>query len=463
PSLIILAALLSLVITIVFYRKVSIDSGKKLALQQALVQKNEEIASRIITIQRIASQISSGDYDIRMDADSADSLGALSGSLNSMAESLQYSFALLANKEWLQTGLAGVNNTMVGEKTLSSLVKDSLASVAQHVGAQVGAVYVYQDDNRLHLEGHYAGDKKQLPKVLEVGEGFVGESFAANKTMLLTALPENELTISYATGRTKPVNVYVTPIYRNGTPIGVMELGSIHEFSDKQLEFVLATTEPIGLGIHVAQNRQKLQDLLEETQTQTEELQAQTEELQTQHGELEGMNAELEAQTQKIQASEEELRVQQEELIQANQELEERTSLLEERNEMISDRNREIQKKAEELELSTKYKSEFLANMSHELRTPLNSILLLSRLMADTEDLDKEYVEYASVIQSSGQGLLTLIDEILDLSKIEAGKMHIEIDQVNVPDVIKDLKAMFNPLAKEKKLDFSINQDKMGS
>jgi len=185
---------------------------------------------------------------------------------------------------------------------------------------------------------------------------------------------------------------------------------------------------------------------------------------------LEGLNAELEAQTQRIQTSEEELRVQQEELLQSNQELEERTSLLEEKNQLIQERNLDIQHKAELLEQSTKYKSEFLANMSHELRTPLNSILLLSKLMSDNKELDKEYIEYAEVIQSSGQGLLGLIDEILDLSKIEAGKMKLEFGDINIAEVATDMHSLFNPLAKNKQLDLvididntltSVNTDKM--
>src|SRR5690606_32274881 len=158
--------------------------------------------------------------------------------------------------------------------------------------------------------------------------------------------------------------------------------------------------------------------------------------------------------TQKLQASEEELKVQQEELMQSNQELEERSKLLEEKNHLIVERNLEIQQKAEELALSTKYKSEFLANMSHELRTPLNSILLLSRLMAENpdENLNEEQVESAKVIQSSGNGLLSLIDEILDLSKIEAGKMELDYQKVQTTDIINDLKSLFNPIIKEKDL-----------
>jgi len=243
--------------------------------------------------------------------------------------------------------------------------------------------------------------------------------------------------------------VIALPIKRDRVLLGVLELGSLTALSPLQLEYLEQISSNVGIAIHVSQNRKRLQDFLEETQAQTEELQAQ-------QSELEGLNSELEAQTQKIQTSEEELRVQQEELLQSNQELEERTSLLEERNQLIQERNLEIQEKAHQLEQSTKYKSEFLANMSHELRTPLNSILLLSKLMSENTALDKEYIEYAEVIQSSGQGLLGLIDEILDLSKIEAGKMKLEFEDVSLEEVATDMNSLFLPLAKNKSLELVV-------
>jgi len=194
-------------------------------------------------------------------------------------------------------------------------------------------------------------------------------------------------------------------------------------------------------------NRRRMQELLEETQ-------AQSEELRVQQTELENLNSELEVQAEKLQTSEEELKVQQEELKQANEELEERSGLLEEKNHMISERNLEIQAKADQLTQTTKYKTEFLANMSHELRTPLNSILLLSRLMSENQDknLTTGQLEYAKVIQSSGHGLLSLIDEILDLSKIEAGKMRLEYADVSMKELMHNMNSMFGPVAKEKKI-----------
>jgi signal transduction histidine kinase/CheY-like chemotaxis protein/CHASE3 domain sensor protein len=449
PLLIVLAAMLSILSTVFFYRKVTSEFNERVELFQQLQNLNEETSKRIDTIKDIAAQISTGNYKARLEENSKDGLGSLSGSLNNMAESLQYSFSLLEDKDWLQTGIAKLNDQMVGEKDIQALSQDILTAVIEHTKSFVGAFYILEDDKLLHLVNGYALEIQQKKNRIALGEGLIGQSMQSEKLILLDQIPDNASTISYATGETKPVNVIAFPIMRHGIPMGVIEIASLNVYTPRKLEFLNNISTNIGIALHAAQSRKKLQDFLEETQAQAEELQAQ-------HTELEALNAELEAQTQKIQASEEELRVQQEELLQSNQELEERSSLLEERNQLILDRNNEIKQKAEQLEQSTKYKSEFLANMSHELRTPLNSILLLSKLMADSENLDKEFTEYAAVIQSSGQGLLSLIDEILDLSKIEAGKMELEIDTLTIEELVTDMQSLFSPIAKDKKLDLKI-------
>jgi len=447
PLLIILAAILSLLSTIFFYRKVSGEFNERVSLYQQLQQVNEDTAKRIDTIKSIAHQISTGNYKVRLHESSKDGLGVLSTSLNTMAEALQSSFTQLEDKDWMQTGVATLNDKMVGDKDVPTLCKDVLEAVIDHTKSFVGAFYILEEDQLLHLTSGYALDKKK--NRITIGEGLAGQAFESEKLLLIEKIPNNEATISYATGQTKPTSVVAFPIIRNGLPLGVIELASTSTYTQRKLDFMNNISTNIGIAINAAQNRKKLQDFLEETQAQAEELQAQ-------HTELEALNAELEAQTQRIQASEEELRVQQEELLQSNQELEERSALLEERNQLILERNLEIKQKAEQLEQSTRYKSEFLANMSHELRTPLNSILLLSKLMAESEQLEKEYTEYASVIQSSGQGLLSLIDEILDLSKIEAGKMELEISEVRVEEITADIRSLFMPIAKDKHLDLVI-------
>ncbi|MBB2150215.1 response regulator [Pedobacter gandavensis] len=450
PILIMVAAFLAILITIFFYRKVIFDFNERLKLEEELKKQNEDTERRIEVIREIASKISNGDYEVRADVAGEDGLGSVAVSLNAMAESLKYSFSLLADKEWHQSGIASLNDQMVGEKSVPELANDILESIIGHTHSHVAAFYLLEEESHLELIAGYALLEREKKQTLRLGEGLAGQAWKSAKQILINDIPAEELTISYAAGNTKPRNVVAVPVFRHEELVGVLEIGSLNIFTPLQLEFLNTISTNIGIAIHVSQNRKKLQEFLEETQAQAEELQAQ-------HSELEGLNAELEAQTQKIQTSEEELRVQQEELLQSNQELEERTSLLEEKNQQIQERNLDIQHKAEQLEQSTKYKSEFLANMSHELRTPLNSILLLSKLMSDNKELDEEYIEYAEVIQSSGQGLLALIDEILDLSKIEAGKMKLEFSEVSMTEVATDMRALFTPLAADKKLELELN------
>ncbi len=453
PALIIIAAILSFIITIVSYFRARKDFEQRAALYHELQQKDQDISRRIEIIEGIANKISAGDYKTRVvDENEKDNLGSLSLSLNRMAESLDYSFGLLSDKEWLQAGIAGLNDKMISAADLESLTSAILNFIINYTESQVGALYLQQDEENLQLISSYAlaADKKR--EVIKYGEGLAGQCALERKQMLLRDIPEDDLLISFTSGDAKPKNIIAFPVLFENKIKGVIELGSIEKYSGLDLEYFKSISHNIGIAVNTAQSRIRLQELLEETQ-------AQSEELQVQHGELENLNTELEAQAQKLQASEEELKVQQEELLEANQELEERSKMLEEKNQLIVERNLDIQKKAEELEISTKYKSEFLANMSHELRTPLNSILLLSRLLSENNEknLTDDQVEYAEVIQSSGNGLLSLIDEILDLSKIEAGKMDLEYADTSVKEIMDDMKILFAPIAREKNLELKVD------
>ncbi|MCM5530046.1 response regulator [Parasegetibacter sp. NRK P23] len=450
PVVIVVAAILALLITIMFYARVKADFDQRIILQKALQDKDQEIQDRIESIRAIADKVSAGDYSVRVSDAAGDNLGTLAGNLNKMAASLETSFKRISDNEWVQTGIAKMNNTMIAEEMLEALSDRIVEYVALYTGSQVGALYVKERES-LHFYAGYAYHENSSRAVYHVGEGMVGQAARTGERILLEAIPEEQVAVSFATGDVKPKNIVLVPLKQGYHIKGVLELGSVHPFSERTLSFLEAIAEDLGTAIASAQNRQRLQELLEETQSQAEEL-------QSQHSELENLNTELEAQAQKLQASEEELKVQQEELMQTNQELEERSRLLEERNMLIAERNMEIQTKAEQLELSTKYKSEFLANMSHELRTPLNSILLLSRLMSENNNgnLSPEDVEYAKVIQSAGNGLLSLIDEILDLSKIESGKMELEYGRVAVSDIVRDMRALFEPVAQEKGLELKL-------
>ncbi|MCJ8209075.1 response regulator [Mucilaginibacter sp. RS28] len=445
PVVIVFAAILSFAISIFFYLKVTSDFNERMRLQKALEEKDEETSHRIHVIQGIAEKISNGDYETRVAATEQDVLGSLGGALNRMAASLQASFTKISDNEWLQTGIAQLNDRMVGEKDTPALAADILDFIAEYTKSHVGALYIC-DKDRLYLQAGYALSP-DARKEIAVGEGILGQAALTGKLITLTDIDPDYISVNYASGGLKPKNVIAVPIFHDRSVRGVLELATLNVYAQRKFDFLNTVSGNIGIALQSAENRRRLQELLEETQSQAEELQAQ-------HSELENLNTELEAHTQRLQTSEEELRVQQEELQQTNQELEER-------NRIINERNSEIQRKAEELEQSTRYKSEFMANMSHELRTPLNSILLLSRYLYENNEknLSDEQVESAKVILNSGNGLLDLIDELLDLSKIEAGKMDLEYEHIGLAEIENDMRSLFSPIAREKQIELVIQNN----
>ena len=406
PLLIIGASVLSIIIALVSFFRVSHDFEKRAKLQNDLEQKDKEVTERIDIIEGIAEKISGGDYKTRVSDEGKDVLGSLAHSLNKMAELLDYSFNNLSENEWLQTGVAGLNEVMIGEKNLEVLTYNTVDYITNYVKLPMAAFYLAPKERLLVLSASIAIDRSTVKHEISYGEGLAGQSALSKKAVGVEDLVDTDLAIPFSAGQLKPKALLAFPVFYQGILKGVIELGSLKNFTAVERNFFKTVAVNVGTAIHSARDYQRQQELLAKTQAQAEELQAQ-------HDELEHINTELEAQAEKLQASDEELRVQQEELQEANQQLEERTRLLEEKNELILERNLQIQAKAEELELTTKYKSEFLANMSHELRTPLNSILLLSRLLSENhgKNLTADQIEYATVIQSSGKGLLTLIDE----------------------------------------------------
>ncbi len=449
PILILIAALLSILITVFFYRRVYNDYQERAALYTELEQKDAAIGRRIEIISEIADKISEGNYQVRVSDEQKDSLGVLAFSLNKMAANLERSFNLLSDNEWHQTGMARLSEIMAGETDMKNLASNVIHFITEYSHSRIGAIYTMDTSSRaLQLQGSYAlAPDSRRQKVAE-GDGIVGQVALDGRRILVKDIPPGEWVVSFAAGGIKPRTIVAFPIFYEKKIKGVVELGSLEYYTERELNFFTSVSDNIGTAVVSIEARIRLQELLEETQAQAEELQAQ-------HSELENMNMELEVQAEKLQVSEEELKVQQEELQQTNQELEERSRSLEEKNQLILLRNLDIQKKAEELAQTTQYKSEFMANMSHELRTPLNAILLLSRLLTENSgnNLSADQIEYASVIQSSGQGLLELIDEILDLSRIESGKLQLEHALVTVEEIVNDMRMLFVPMAKDKNLD----------
>ena len=448
PVFIIIAAVLSLLITVFFYLKVKGDIIEKVKLQENLFTRDIETGKRIDIIKNLAEKISNGHYTIRLENNEQDSLGNLAVSLNKMAASLESSFKKLSDKEWLQKGIAQLNETMMGNNNLQNLTAKIIDFIVLYTDSFVGAFYLLNSDNILMLQNGFALDQNKFNDKIKLGEGLIGQCALTKKEILVTNIDQTSIKISFASAELKPSAIIILPVLFENNVTGIIELGALHQYTERELLFLKSIVDNIGTAINIEQNRKRLQDLLEETQVQSEEL-------MTQHAELEHMNAELEAQSQQLQSSEEELKVQQEELTEYN-------AALEERNKLVQQKNIEIQKRVKELASATKYKSEFLANMSHELRTPLNSILLLSRLLEDNinKRLSADQVKYAQVIQSSGNGLLKLIDEILDLSKIESGKMTVENIEVKVDDIIKEMTLLFDPLAQQKNIEWKIETNK---
>lgn len=407
---------------------------------------------------QLAERISEGDYSVEVKKRSDED--RLSKALNRMTSSLREAVELNERQNWLKTGQTELNNRMRGELDIPELAGNIIGFLTKYLDAQVGLLYFATKDETLKLVGSYAlGKEKAGVKRFKFGEGIVGQAASEKTLIAIDDIPIDFVKIRTGFGEIAPQHAIAVPYFYEGNVIGVIELASIHEIQDIQKEFLMQSLENIGIALNSAESRRQLEELLQKTQEQAEKLQAQQEELRQ-------SNEELEGQTKALIASETNLQSQQEELRVINEELEERTRALEKQKSDIQDKNKEllvarneIAKKARDLEEVSKYKSEFLANMSHELRTPLNSILILSQLLSNNTEsnLSDKQVEFSKTIHSSGSDLLALINEILDLSKIEAGMMEIRVEKIHIQDFAGNIKRVFKPVANNKGLEFKMD------
>jgi hypothetical protein len=352
-----------------------------------------------------------------------------------------------------------------GQRDLETVSKLILSELAPLVWAQHGVFYLMEGNDRdavLKLLSTYAyRERKYLANRFHLGEGLVGQCALEKERILLSEVPDNYVKISSGLGESSPLNVVVLPVLFEGQVTAVIELASFRRFSEIHLTFFDQLTESIAIVLNTIAASMRTEELLKQST-------ALAEELQTQQKELTETNKRLEQQAQSLKASEELLKSQQEELQQTNEELEEKAELLALQNREVERKNREIEQarqaieeKAEQLALTSKYKSEFLANMSHELRTPLNSLLILAKLLSGNADgnLTDKQVEYAQTIYSAGTDLLGLINDILDLAKIESGTMSVELDQMLFTELGNQLERTFRQVAHDKHLNFSIQFD----
>jgi signal transduction histidine kinase/DNA-binding response OmpR family regulator len=352
-------------------------------------------------------------------------------------------------EEWLQAARTGLSQKMAGDQTLGTLGDSILQFLAEYLGAHSGALYVEQM-GVFRLSSKYALPADSgVAEQLKPGEGLAGQAAKDGRAFIASDLPETYF-IGSGLGKSKPRHLLVAPAMTDDSVSGVIELAFLHPITDRETTVLDRVSESIAVAIRSSKYRTRLQELLEETQRQAEELQAQTEELRV-------TNEELEEQSRALKESQARLELQQNELEQTNTQLEEQTQLLEVQKEDLGRANTELERQSHDLERASRYKSDFLANMSHELRTPLNSSLILAKLLADNREgnLTPEQVRYAQTIQSAGNDLLTLITEILDLSKIESGKMDLRPEWVPVERLFSNLRQVFQPIAEQKNLDFS--------
>jgi CheY-like chemotaxis protein len=402
---------------------------------------------------RVTEAIAKGDLSPSLElASEEDSLGL---SINRMTAALRRARDESERTDWIKSGLNELSLKAGGEIDSHRLAGNVVGFLAPYVNAQIGTLYLLNEEGSLTLYGGYAVDPETLQAdEIALGQGLVGQAAKERTLISVSTVPEDYLRISSSLGESAPRSILAVPFMHRNDLIGILELGSFEPFPGHAVDFLKVAAESMGVIFDSLNKQARVRELLERTQQQALQLQEQQEELKA-------ANEELEEHAQTLQQSEEELKQQREELQVINEELEEKNESLERQKALIQEKNRDLEdawgdvrRKAAELEASSRYKSEFLANMSHELRTPLNSLLLLARSLRDNSSgtLSAEDVEAAGIIHKNGNDLLNLINDILDLSKIEAGKMSVQRNDVHLAEVAGNMMIDFRHLAEEKGL-----------
>jgi CheY-like chemotaxis protein/signal transduction histidine kinase/CHASE3 domain sensor protein len=350
-----------------------------------------------------------------------------------------------AREDWLNAGRLGLNAAVLGEQGPAELGRNLLRFLSGYLDAHAGAFFTGRGGEFRRVAVVGAPSDDAVPEAFATGQGLLGRAAESVAPVIVRDVPSGYLKLGSALGSSSLRSLVIAPMIGDGGVRGVVELGFVHELDDRAVELLEVVSTAVAAAVEAADYRRHLQLLLGETQRQAEEMQAQAEELRV-------SNDELEAQGRSLKESQARLELQQVELEQTNEQLGEQATILEAHRD-------EMARKARELEQASRYKSDFLANMSHELRTPLNSSLILAKLLADNPEgnLSEEQIKFARTIQSAGNDLLTLINDILDLSKIEAGRMDLRPETVPVGALAQGLRGTFDPIASQKGLSLAID------
>jgi signal transduction histidine kinase/HAMP domain-containing protein/CheY-like chemotaxis protein len=400
------------------------------------------LTRQVRAIAEVTSAVTSGDLTRSISVEAQGEVAELKDNINAMVVSLRETILANQQQDWLKTNLARIAGMMQGHRDLAVVAELIMDELAPLVGAQHGTFFLAErgdgGEPRLRLiAGYGLRADEAAPTQYRLGQSLIGQVARTKRSIVVADIPKGYIKISSGVGEAPSANLAIVPILFEDQVLGVIELASFTAFSQVQTDFLEQLSETLGVNVNTIVANARTDALLEESQRLASELQARSEELQAQQVELQRSNAELEDKAALLAAQNRDIETKNAEIERARQEIEER---------------------AQQLALASKYKSQFLANMSHELRTPLNSLLVLARLLAQNpgRNLTGKQVEYANVIHSAGSDLLQLINDILDLTKVEAGRMDIHAERFPLRALLEDVQATFQPLTAEKGLEFTV-------
>nr|WP_298717589.1 response regulator [uncultured Steroidobacter sp.] len=423
------------------------------------------LTTQVRAIAEVATAVTKGDLTRFITVEASGEVASLKDNINEMIRNLKDTTQKNNEQDWLKTNIARFNRLLQGQRDIRHVSNLILSQLVPLVNAHQALFYLTKQEGTetvLELVASYAApNRRRPPQKMKLGDGLIGQCAVEKRSMLLSDAPHDYMRITSGLGEAKPSTVIVLPALFEGEVKAVLELGSFERFSTIHTLFLDQLMESIGIVLNTLAANMQTEALLAQSQLLTAELQSQQEELKK-------TNDRLEQQAATLQRSEDLLRSQQEELRGKNEELVEKANLLSWQNKQVEAKNQEVERakemleeKAEQLALTSKYKSEFLANMSHELRTPLNSLLILSKLLADNADanLTGKQIEFAQTINRAGTELLALINDILDLSKIESGTVTLDVSTVHFAEIVDNLQRSFEQVASDRKLQLKIELD----
>ncbi|KJY35122.1 ATP-binding protein, partial [Streptomyces sp. NRRL S-495] len=423
---------------------------------QDLTESVNELANNLTrqvrAIAQVATAVTRGDLSLRIDVDAAGELDELKDNINQMIANLRETTRTNQEQDWLKTNLARISGLLQGRRDLEAVASLIMTELTPVVSAQHGAFFLAQpagrtaelitedddeNDTVLRLIGSYGYQRRAMPTTFHPGESLIGQAAVEKRAIILKEAPPGYLKIASGLGEASPAHIVVLPVLFEGRLLGVIELATFSSFTTVALDFLNQIADLIGVTVNTISVNTKTEGLLLESQRLTAELSMRS--------------AELEARQEELERTNEELQEKAEQLAQQNRDIEIKNSEIEEARQVLEER-------AEQLALASRYKSEFLANMSHELRTPLNSLLILAKLLSDNNEgnLSPKQVEFADTIHGAGSDLLQLINDILDLSKVEAGKMDVRPARIALVQLVDYVEATFQPVALDKNLEFEV-------